>query len=134
VRAGRGFSIAELKKAGISKKKAGTIGIAVDHRRSNKSTEGMLVNVERLKAYMGNLVVFPKKGKGAAPAIAQLQGTVMPIVQPAIDIASRAITADEKQAGVFRDMRIGRADARNVGIRQKKADAAAAAAALAKKK
>lgn len=37
VRLGRGFNVEELKEAGISKKMALTIGIAVDHRRTNKS-------------------------------------------------------------------------------------------------
>jgi large subunit ribosomal protein L13e len=82
-----------LQAAGIAVKKAKTIGIAVDHRRTNKSTESLLLNVERLKKYMGNLVVFPKKGKGEAPAIPQLQGTVMPIVQQVAAQESRAITA-----------------------------------------
>jgi len=41
IRAGRGFSLDELKEAGISKKLARTIGIAVDHRRTNKSVEAM---------------------------------------------------------------------------------------------
>merc|ERR1711931_65040 len=38
-RAGRGFTLEELKAAGLSKKYAQTIGIAVDHRRRNKSVE-----------------------------------------------------------------------------------------------
>ncbi|KAJ7360440.1 60S ribosomal protein L13 [Desmophyllum pertusum] len=33
IRAGRGFTLEELKAAGISRKVAPTIGIAVDHRR-----------------------------------------------------------------------------------------------------
>ena len=33
VRAGKGFTLEELKAAGLSKKYAQTIGIAVDHRR-----------------------------------------------------------------------------------------------------
>lgn len=40
VRLGRGFNVEELKEAGISKKMALTIGIAVDHRRTNKSVSG----------------------------------------------------------------------------------------------
>merc|ERR1712187_963700 len=122
VRAGRGFSLDELKEAGISKKKARTIGIAVDHRRTNKCIESLQINVARLKEYMGKLVVFPKKGKGEAPAVAQLTGTVMPVVQPAFKAKSRAATTEEKSANVFRDMRIARADARMVGARQKLAD------------
>jgi len=133
VKAGRGFSLGELKEAGISKKKAKTIGIAVDHRRQNKCVESLQINVARLKEYMGKLVVFPKKGKGEAPAVAQLQGTVMPVVQPKFSAKSRAITAEEKSASVFYGMRMARATARMVGVRQKNADEKEAAAALKKK-
>ena len=53
VRAGRGFTLEELKKAGVTAKVAPTIGIAVDHRRTNKSAESMALNVERLKVRGG---------------------------------------------------------------------------------
>lgn len=43
VRLGRGFSVDELKAAGIPLKFARTIGIAVDLRRSNKSEESLQV-------------------------------------------------------------------------------------------
>ncbi len=33
VRAGRGFTLAELKEAGISRKSALSVGVSVDHRR-----------------------------------------------------------------------------------------------------
>ena len=49
VRAGRGFSLDELKTAGVSVKLAPTIGIAVDHRRTNKSQQSLQENVARLK-------------------------------------------------------------------------------------
>lgn len=61
VRAGRGFTLEELKAAGISPKYAQTIGIAVDHRRRNKSTESLQANVQRLKEYRSKLIVFPRK-------------------------------------------------------------------------
>ncbi|THU62366.1 hypothetical protein C4D60_Mb01t04380 [Musa balbisiana] len=48
-RSGRGFTLEELKAAGIPKKLAPTIGIAVDHRRKNRSLEGFQANVQRLK-------------------------------------------------------------------------------------
>lgn len=41
VRAGRGFTLDELKAAGIPAKFAQTVGIAVDHRRKNRSEESM---------------------------------------------------------------------------------------------
>eukprot|EP00040_Diaphanoeca_grandis_P004154 m.27296 g.27296 ORF g.27296 m.27296 type:complete len:207 (+) comp15722_c0_seq1:115-735(+) len=124
-RFGRGFTTTELKEAGISRKKAQTIGIAVDHRRTNRSLESLQINVQRLKDYKSKLIEFPKKGKGEKPAVAQLMGTVLPIAKPSLRVKSRAITDDEKKANVFRDMRIARADARMAGTRQKKADEAA---------
>lgn len=45
LRAGRGFTIEELKAAGIRKKEALSIGIPVDHRRKNRSVEGLEMNV-----------------------------------------------------------------------------------------
>merc|ERR1712098_950319 len=61
VRAGRGFTLTELKEAGIPRKLAPTIGISVDARRQNLSTESLAVNVERLKAYQARLILFPRK-------------------------------------------------------------------------
>jgi len=46
VRSGRGFTLEELKEAGIPRKLAPTIGICVDHRRKNRSLEGLTVSVE----------------------------------------------------------------------------------------
>ena len=43
-RLGRGFTLEELKAAGIPKKLAPTIGIAVDHRRRNRSEESLAVS------------------------------------------------------------------------------------------
>lgn len=47
--------------AGIHKKFARTIGIAVDPRRRNKSTEALQANVQRLKEYRSKLILFPRK-------------------------------------------------------------------------
>ena len=40
---------------------ARSVGIAVDHRRRNKSTESLELNKKRLQAYLSKLVLFPKK-------------------------------------------------------------------------
>merc|ERR1739845_321613 len=60
-RAGKGFTLEELAVAGISPVFAKTIGIAVDHRRSNRSIESKQANVNRLKAYQEKLVLLPRK-------------------------------------------------------------------------
>jgi len=59
IRAGRGFSLLELKDAKLTPQYARTIGIAVDARRRNRSQEGLARNVRRLKRYASNLVLFP---------------------------------------------------------------------------
>ncbi|TQS33297.1 hypothetical protein Golomagni_06363, partial [Golovinomyces magnicellulatus] len=89
VRAGRGFTLAELKvrfdprlddydavdamdavdsqtllskeEAGIPRKQAPTIGISVDGRRQNLSEESLAINVARLKAYKERLILLPRK-------------------------------------------------------------------------
>lgn len=52
-----------FQAAGIPKKLAPTIGIAVDHRRKNRSLEGLQANVQRLKTYKAKLVVFPRRAR-----------------------------------------------------------------------
>ena len=61
VRAGRGFTLDEVKGAGLGRQQAQSLGVAVDHRRTNKSKESLAANVARLKEYLGKLVVFPRK-------------------------------------------------------------------------
>merc|ERR1739836_3024 len=87
-RGGRGFSLEELKTAGITKKMAKTIGICVDHRRRNKSVESLQINAQRLKEYQSKLILFPIKAskprKGDAceedmKKAAKLTGKVMPV-------------------------------------------------------
>lgn len=65
--------------AGINRKFAQTIGISVDHRRTNKCDESLNANVERLKSYKARLVIFPrragvyKQGDSSAADIAAAQ-------------------------------------------------------------
>lgn len=54
-----------LQEAGVRRKEARSIGIAVDHRRRNKSNESLELNVQRLKAYKAKLIVFPRKAGSA---------------------------------------------------------------------
>lgn len=57
------FLVVVVQAAGIPKKLAPTIGIAVDHRRRNRSLEGLQANVQRLKTYKAKLVIFPRHAK-----------------------------------------------------------------------
>lgn len=49
------------QRAGLNKRYARTIGIAVDYRRTNKSVESLQKNVQRLKEYQSKLILFPVK-------------------------------------------------------------------------
>lgn len=143
LRMGRGFTLEELKTAGVSKKYAKTIGICVDHRRKNRGTESLQTNVQRLKEYKSKLIVFPRKPsqpkQGDADVselavAAQLQGKILPIMEVKPDNKARLITDEEKKISVFKTMRIARANKRLVGIREKRAKEAAADAAMKAKK
>ena len=88
LREGRGFTLTELKEAGINRKEARSIGIAVDHRRRNKSNESLQLNSQRLKEYKSRLIVFPRKrGKTKAgdaesadlDKAQQLTGDIIPV-------------------------------------------------------
>ncbi|KAA8491921.1 60S ribosomal protein L13-1 [Porphyridium purpureum] len=129
-RLGRGFTLEELKEAGVARKMAKTIGISVDHRRKNRSVEGFQQNVQRLKEYKSKLIIFPKRaGKpktgDSEPAelatASQFTGKLMPIVRSKDAPESRAITAEEKDFKAYAQIRQERANVRWEGIRKKRA-------------
>ena len=127
-------ALAELKGAGIPKKLASTIGIAVDGRRTNKSQESLDRNIARLKAYKEKLVIFPRKGakaKGldakAADRTAEFATTTLPLPPVDDSIAMEAVTDELKEFGAYSSQRIARNEQRMTGVRlsMKKAKEAA---------
>jgi large subunit ribosomal protein L13e len=129
-RAGRGFSLEELKAAGISKKMAPTIGIAVDHRRKNRSLEGLQANVQRLKTYKAKLVIFPRKnrkfkaGDSAPEELAtatQVTGEYMPIVPEKRSVELVKVTDEMKSFKAYGKLRVERMNQCQIGNRIKKA-------------
>merc|ERR1712080_251455 len=134
-RQGRGFTLEELKAAGITKNMALTIGISVDHRRKNKSLESLQRNVQRLKEYQSKLILFPvsskKPMKGDASEedmkkATQLGGDVLPIKQVVKRPRAMELTDDLKKFRAFNTVRVARSVARLWGIRAKKAKEAEA--------
>jgi len=63
VRNGRGFTLQEIRAAGLSVNFARSIGVSVDHRRKNRSQEALDANKQRLLQYVNNLVLFPRNEK-----------------------------------------------------------------------
>merc|ERR1711934_479215 len=129
VRIGRGFSLAEIMAAGLGQKEARSLGVAVDHRRRNKSVEGREANVQRLREYRSKLVVFPKHAKHAkkgwvdtadpTTVVEQLSGPV--VMAPSAKSSkckARAITPEEAGANTVRMLKAERNNARLVGYRE----------------
>ncbi|CAM1502395.1 Fc.00g043790.m01.CDS01, partial [Cosmosporella sp. VM-42] len=133
VRAGRGFTLAELKEAGIPRAFAPTIGISVDSRRQNLSEESLAANVARLKAYQERLILLPRRSnapkKGDTKAnVAEIEkvfniGAALPIAPT--DIAFKEIKKSDMpaplEAGAYRTLRVARSNARYQGAREKRA-------------
>jgi len=136
VRAGRGFTLDELKAAGVKRKEAKGVGISVDHRRKNRSVESFKANVDRLQVYLSKLVVFPKK-KSKKYAAKQKDGKkqdetkqafsqntskdVIPIRDKKPKIKARKATKEERDALVTRVLRKAWADQKLAGKREKRA-------------
>lgn len=144
VRAGRGFSLEELKVAGINRKWARTVGIAIDHRRRNRSEESLKANVERLKLYKSKLIVFPKNAKKPSKtdsaaadlkAVKQLVAPLFPIVRQPTPVVTTvaAVKSDEAKAQAYATLHKLRFDAKLKGIREIRAKEKAQAEADAKK-
>ncbi|XP_051155472.1 60S ribosomal protein L13 [Leptopilina boulardi] len=131
IRAGKGFTLAELKASGLNKHFARTIGIAVDPRRRNKSVESLQKNAQRLKEYRAKLILFPmnekkpKKGEATEEeqkVAVQFKGQIMPFKHQAPAKAKASVLTDEdKKFSAYVTLRKARADARLVGIRAKRA-------------
>ncbi|KAJ3378862.1 60S ribosomal protein L13 [Lobulomyces angularis] len=137
VRKGRGFTLEELKTAGVRRKEARSIGISVDHRRKNRSEESLSLNVQRLKEYQSKLILFPKnvkKPKKADSSVSgvkvdqselssatQLKGTVLPIKQDKVAFSTGKVTNNKVHA--YATLRKAQSDARYKGVREIRAKA-----------
>ncbi|KAF2007041.1 ribosomal protein L13e [Amniculicola lignicola CBS 123094] len=137
VRPGRGFTLAELKEAGIPRKLAPTIGISVDPRRQNLSEESLKANVARLQEYRKRLILFPRrngkvtKGDASAEDVKAAKQTNVANLATAFAIKNTVVfeegalknyTATEN---AYRALRDARSEARLVGVREKRAKAKA---------
>jgi len=132
IKLGRGFTLEELKTAGINAKFAQTVGIAVDHRRINKCNESLTLNVDRLKDYKSRLVVFPrqlkktKNGDSDKAAVADAKASqlktkdVIPMPKPTSAVSYITITDEMKAVKGYSALRVARNEKRLLGRRIKK--------------
>jgi len=136
VRYGRGFTLDEIRACALSAGFCRTVGIAVDHRRTNTSEEQLQLNVERLNTYKSKLILFPRKDgkvkKGlindataeqikSGSASNQASGKVLPRTVAAVEEKFEAITAADKKFLAHSTSRIAWTNKRYKGRREKKA-------------
>lgn len=134
-----------MQEAGIPRRFAPTIGIAVDSRRRNASQESLTLNVARLKTYKERLILFPRKSgqhktldskpeaikaveEGKINRVHKVE-TVVPI-DPMVGLEHgfSEVKRSEMPKGeenAYMKLRIARSDARLVGVREKRAKAKA---------
>jgi large subunit ribosomal protein L13e len=136
-----------LQAAGIPRKLAPTVGIAVDPRRQNLSEESLKPNVARLQEYKKRLILFPRRsGKtktgDAAPADVKKakagEGITRKVwdalaIENVVEFPEVKISEVDATENAYIKLRMARADARYVGVREKRAKAKAEEAANAKK-
>jgi len=145
-RLGRGFSIDEIKAAGITPRYAATIGVRVDTRRKNISEESLNTNSQRLKTYLSKLVLFPlskkKVAAGEASKEEQKKGVqdrsrfgrtvAHPSAARAAKPTARKISKADTEKSAFKFLKKNMSAARFLGERlaraKKREDAAKAAA------
>ncbi|XP_014254897.1 60S ribosomal protein L13-like [Cimex lectularius] len=136
LREGRGFTLEEVRRAGLCPAYARTIGITVDPRRRNKSVEGILLNVQRLKEYKSRLILFPKssrdklrKGqestKEERSLAKQYTGKLLPIKQTNVNTKARQVTEEENKFSAWEALRKARKEVKMLGKNIKKMKEAA---------
>lgn len=119
----------------------------MDPRRQNLSTESLSANVARLKEYRARLILFPrkagqqKKGDATKEEIASAKNTTssikqgLPIVHTDASLKeiSKSDMPEPIEGGAYRKLRDARSEARNRGMREKRAKEKADEDAAAKK-
>ena len=121
IRLGRGFTVAELKLAGIKGVNyARSIGISIDKRRRDTCSETQKVNAERIKEYINKMILYPRKKADKKPQIkeatedqlksaeAQSQNTtrtVIPLPTLESGVSWSNISAEMKELKVYKTLR-----------------------------
>merc|ERR1739847_178466 len=98
---GRGFTKQEIVDSGLTCNEARKIGICVDKRRRNKSTENLQRNVQRLKEYRSKLVILPKSGETDLEQ--NNDRVLMPVVgiPAALKVESAVISKEDQKGSVY---------------------------------
>ena len=123
IKLGRGFTVKELKEAGIrGLSYARSLGIAIDLRRKDTSKETLDLNAGRIKEYLSRMILYPRKEnkpekKPQVPeataeklksADAQVQNTLKGVIElpkKEVGYSFEAITDEMKKKNAYQTQR-----------------------------
>ncbi len=131
IKLGRGFTLQEIREAKLGVAFCRSIGVSVDHRRKNRSVEGLELNKNRLLAYANKLALFPKHAgqmkKGlvndSAKEVTESAAQVSQIALPKISNRAKAmeLTKEMKDKKVYQVQKQEEMNMKWRGIREKRA-------------
>lgn len=118
---GRGFTLAELKLAGIKGVNyARSVGISIDKRRKDTCNETQKLNVERIKEYLSRMILYPRRRPDKKPQILEAtpvqlktseavqqntSKTIIPLPKPESAFSWSAISKEMKDGIVYKRLR-----------------------------
>lgn len=90
-RLGKGFTLEELKEAGLQYEYAMRIGISVDNRRRNMNKETFDLNVSRIKEYLSKITIYKNGAEAKASGVKQHLGRIMQVKRdtPKVEIIAK---------------------------------------------
>ena len=123
IKLGRGFTVKELKEAGIrGLSYARSLGIAIDLRRKDTSKETLDLNAGRIKEYLSRMILYPRKenkpekkpqvaeanAEKLKSADAQVQNTLKGVIElpkKEVGYSFEAITDEMKKKNAYQTQR-----------------------------
>lgn len=102
IKLGRGFTISELKLAGIrGVEYARSIGIAIDTRRKDTCSETQKMNAERIKEYVSKMILYPRKNNDKKPQVLEATADQLKSVEATQQNTTRSVIPLPKAESAF---------------------------------
>ena len=95
-----------MKEAKLGVAFCKSIGIAIDHRRKNRSVEGLELNKNRLLAYVNKLALFPRKaGQNKKGLVNDSAAEVLEKVSQVAQMGLPKVSKREKAVEITKEMK-----------------------------
>ena len=102
LRLGRGFTLAELKAAGLKGANyAKSIGICIDTRRKDTCAETQKMNTDRIKEYVSKMILLPRKKPSKNPQVLEATPDQVKAAQTHQQNTSKSVIPLPKPSSAF---------------------------------